>query len=251
MRRLDQLVMQSNLAYATMPLTLEPEVELREDLRNRVPAVDPAFTLGSLSRSDAEDVVAVELDGAGNERRTLALPATVRLMAEVEGGFLVTGVEEEGLAVVDTEGNSRVLGSPDERLIDVQPTIAVGGRGWRLRIYSFPDGDVRDVKLPFEVSLVPRASLSPDGSLLPIDSSSPWTAPSRMCVVETASGATDFIEGEFDNFCYTPVWSALESGCSSVCPSRTRCSRSRARSVFSARCPSVDVRRCRSLTSQM
>lgn len=213
----------THTAVWSAPLELNgPGRRLRQSY-TFVPSSDPRaiwVDAGPHSRRSLEAV-----DDRGQVLDSLELPQGWRLHAETPNGFVIENVDDRLIATF-IGGHVEVL------LRDVQ---ALGARSGALIAWTRRDDAVlgvtdlatgtHEIRHPDVAEWQQFASFSPDGRYLAIggypDPPTPRTplsgdAPSPpykgrravMALVENASGRCELMRGEFDNFAWTPTWSA-------------------------------------------
>jgi hypothetical protein len=168
---------------------------------------------------------AVEYDGV--ERRIvreLALPPGSRLHAHVPAGLVFTGEHEQALQFWDIEQQraSRLVGTVD-LVASCEATLAVLFPK-QLVLFDTGTGQQRRVHKPLPGGWERyNASFSPDGTRLalairaepdppPDDIGAAiarlhqprWT---RLALIDVATAKAHLVDGRFDNFASTPVWS--------------------------------------------
>ena len=221
--RRDWLAVETYTAVWSAPLELNgPGRRLRQSY-TFVPSSDPRaiwVDAGPHSRRSLEAV-----DDRGQVLDSLELPQGWRLHAETPNGFVIENVDDRLIATF-IGGHVEVL------LRDVQ---ALGARSGALIAWTRRDDAVlgvtdlatgtHEIRHPDVAEWQQFASFSPDGRYLAIggypDPPTPRTplsgdAPSPpykgrravMALVENASGRCELMRGEFDNFAWTPTWSA-------------------------------------------
>lgn len=221
--RRDWLAVETHTAVWSAPLGLNgPGRRLRQSY-TFVPSSDPRaiwVDAGPHSRRSLEAV-----DGRGQVLDSLELPQGWRLHAEAPHGFTIENVDDRLIATF--------IGRQVEVLLrDVQ---ALGARRGALIAWTRRDDAVlgvtdlaagtHEIHHPDIAEWQQFASFSPDGRYLAIGgypdpprrrTPSLSDAPSQpykgrravMALVETASGHCELMRGEFDNFAWTPTWSA-------------------------------------------
>ena len=172
----------------------------------------------------------VGIDSSGIERRQLRLPDGCVLVAEGPYGCAVRD-GEHGVGCVAAGDSTVHWLRPDENVtvVAAHPQgVAFKGAGISsvLFVADLSTGALHGIERPEIAEWQSVGAFSPDGSRLAIGGFSergdlhamnhkaivrgfggPYAGrPSRMVVIDTETGSSAVVAGEFDNFAYAPVW---------------------------------------------
>jgi hypothetical protein len=140
------------------------------------------------------------------------------LHAEVSTGLVVTPVESHELYLhAWADGRRESLTSGSDVLAQHVDVLAVEVGFKELLIFDVRDRTSRPVTRPPQSRWGMFGSFSPDGTLFAIDVSLEERAvdvgaeyvrqPTRLAIVDVATGRVQLTDEDFDNFATTPVWS--------------------------------------------